>query len=242
MTIKSLSVNHSRTAIILGAGASRGASCFEKTNFKAPLDTDFFKICQVLMHFKPDLVNLIKFVREEFSPTLNNRMEEVFTSVESLDLFFETTKFEKGPRVKKYAKILNQYSYYLSLVFLALNEKIAKGGELSCVYHDKLVSTLEATDTIISFNYDTIIESSLKSVAKKKWNPKMGYGIEIKSGTNHWCNHTGKGRVAAEGIALLKLHGSLNWKRLTNEGIALRPSAYETNDRTKDEIVSACME
>lgn len=236
MNIPNLGINNSRTAIILGAGATRSASCFEGKNLTAPLDADFFKICQALMHFEPKLKPLIDFVREEFSNTLNYRMEHVFTSVEALDLFFRSIRVSTGPTVKKYEKILNDYSTYLALVFATLRTK-HKLSELTCKYHDSLVNTLDANDTIISFNYDTIIDTSLKTIAKKKWNPRKGYGFDITNGANDWTDHSGKGKVAKEGISLLKLHGSLNWKRAANGNISLRKDSYEISGRTKNEIV-----
>ena len=75
------------------------------------------------------------------------------------------------------------------------------------LYKD-LVSRLEPEDTIITLNYDTLLDSALINAG---WDPAKGYGL---MGGNRKIKWTRKRPVPSPGLSkvrLLKLHGSLNW-------------------------------
>ena len=48
----------------------------------------------------------------------------------------------------------------------------ASGG---CKYHQRLVAELKPTDTLISFNYDCVLDHALRKHADGKWSAKYGY-------------------------------------------------------------------
>jgi len=76
---------------------------------------------------------------------------------------------------------------------------------------------LRAGDTIISFNYDLILDYALKKQGSKKWNAEVGYGIgstrnarsELRK-YDRWQPENPSGKK--ESAQLLKLHGSLNFR------------------------------
>jgi hypothetical protein len=84
--------------------------------------------------------------------------------------------------------------------------------DANCRWHDGLVAGLDAGDAIVSFNYDCVIDRSLRDIGKRKWDPRVGYGVPAGGASDSWMDHSGTGRFVQEGHRLLKLHGSLNWR------------------------------
>ncbi|MCG5526830.1 MULTISPECIES: SIR2 family protein [Halorhodospira] len=224
--------------VLLGAGASRGASCFHDTWAQSPLDTDFFDQIDRLKNTSEGrgLSKLVEFARKEFGVSERLAMEPFFTQLESLNEFHATLRVDRGRRVKQYEKHLENFSGYLASTFRALRS-ICSGGSVECEYHKQLASALRSGDSIISYNYDCIIDSALKSHAGKKWSAATGYGIEVRDGAEDWSDHSGPGRIANKSIRLLKVHGSLNWRRHNDGGVSLRRDPYEDGERSRDEVV-----
>lgn len=81
MTIKQLGINKEAT-VLLGAGASRGASPFHDAMVPAPLDTDFFQLMEMIRHREPELGVFLKSVRDEIGNGSYPRMEEWFSRIE----------------------------------------------------------------------------------------------------------------------------------------------------------------
>lgn len=237
MRIEKLNVDK-RANIILGAGASRGASCFEDLWAQSPLDTDFFGQIDRLKAVPEGAIlgELAEFARSEFGVSDNLLMEAFFTQLESLNEFYSELKIDRGPRVRTYQSHLGKFPRYLAAVFRALG---AIGSDLNCSYHASLARSLRAGDTVLSFNYDCIMDCALRDYSAKKWNANEGYGATVQGGAEHWHDHSGRGRVAANTIKLLKVHGSLNWRRTESDtgDIKLREDAYEDGDRSSNEIV-----
>ena len=237
MKIRKLSVDKVAN-VILGAGASRGATCFDGTWAQSPLDADFFDQIDRLKNTTDGriLSDLVAFARTEFGSADRLSMEPFFTQLESLDEFHRTLKIDRGPRVRSYQDHLERFSEYLAAVFRALRS-ISPAGALTCDYHRKLAAALKAGDTVVSFNYDCIMDSALHSAAGKSWNAESGYVVPITAGAGEWHDHSGSGRLARTPIRLLKVHGSLNWKREQTGSIQLRSDPYEAGRRPANEIV-----
>ena len=101
-----------------------------------------------------------------------------------------------------------------------------------CFYHNKVFKELKKEDTVISFNYDLIAESSLSRLGK--WSEFNGYGFYcpetlekdysvLKHKHNifydpekYWNNDNYQIKDNLSEIILLKPHGSINW--LLNDG------------------------
>ena len=57
----------------------------------------------------------------------------------------------------------------------SLEESLCAGGQrvgTECDYHRKLVNTMKPSDSIISFNYDCLIDETLRTLGSGKWNPR----------------------------------------------------------------------
>lgn len=87
--------------------------------------------------------------------------------------------------------------------------------------YDRLASKLTDGDTLITLNYDTMLDSALH---RHGWNPKVGYAIAgnaqkkitwSPAKTNESLN-----------VELLKLHGSLNW--FVREGDSKLEKVFES--------------
>lgn len=72
---------------------------------------------------------------------------------------------------------------------------------------------IQPNDTVITFNYDVSLDKELKRVGL--WEVGDGYGFEIE------------GLPASSRVALLKLHGSINWRALLFGG---RKGGFAAND------------
>jgi len=70
---------------------------------------------------------------------------------------------------------------------------------------DKFVGFLNKGDTVISFNYDILLDQAL--FRNGVWNPINGYGF-----SNPVFDSEIKQEISESKIQLLKVHGSINWK------------------------------
>lgn len=237
MKIQGLGIDK-RATVILGAGASRGAACFDISWAKSPLDVDFFEQADRLRGTPEGVLldELVQFAREEFGVSAPLSMEPFFTQLESLHEFHTSLKIDRGPRVRAYATQLEKFPKYLACMFRALSAVVLER-RLSCERHDALASNLRAGDSVISFNYDCLMDDALRRMAGKSWDVSKGYAVDIRYGAKEWHDHSGRGRVAKENIKLLKVHGSLNWKRSGTSTVDLRSDPYEDADRSPKEIV-----
>lgn len=213
-----------KTLVILGAGASRGASFVNTSKGpKPPLDIDFFLQLQRLPLNK-ETKNLLKFIREEFGSNTGPNMEEFFSQADYTDRFHQELTVDPGPKIKRYSNALELFYKSLPRLF---KEAI---GKKECTYHNQLAGLLTKDDVVISFNYDCLIDTALKKSAGRRWNPdKKGYGFDIHGGADAWKNHEGKGAIPKMSITLLKPHGSFNWNidKKNAEVVKLEKNPYD---------------
>jgi hypothetical protein len=204
--------------IVLGAGASRGASFVnELPGTLPPLDSDFFTQAQRLSNSKPKalVLELIRNTVDIFGTNFNLTMEGFLTHIEHLSNVFEDYRLQGRPAGNPYPSVRQQFLQVLAAV---LDEAI--GRHPSCEYHKTLIHFASIDDTILSFNYDWLIDMTLRDHAYAKWNPRSGYGVDAYvlrnrgKGTEYWAGTdptTGKKSYPASTVTLLKMHGSLNW-------------------------------
>lgn len=74
-------------------------------------------------------------------------------------------------------------------------------------HHRRLAASLDPGDTLISLNYDTVLDNAL---ADQGWNPRFGYGFQL-TGDKIRIVDTYPTDRALRDVLLLKPHGSLNW-------------------------------
>jgi len=210
--------------VILGAGATRGVSYTSVSRVvRPPVDADFFaqlrasEIAQDL-----DAQRLLEFVDDEFGDT-DISMEAFYSQVHLHDQFVVDLPKGKGRRRRyQWAR-----QYFMRVIPRLLEVSV---GRERCAYHDALVSALTPGDAILSFNYDCVIDESLRDVGLRNWDPTQGYGVPATGAVDDWRNHSGTGRFPKRPLRLLKLHGSLNWWVEPRGGLELLLDPYLNRD------------
>ena len=111
-----------------------------------------------------------------------------------------------------------------------------------CNYHRALVEALQPKDTVITFNYDCVMDDALRRWAPGRWSAQQGYCFPNPSrvhGHEAWSAQdppTEQNKT----VNLLKLHGSLNWRPLPEDEskpIQLRERPYKQRGDKEYELV-----
>ncbi len=191
---------------LLGAGASK-AYDISKSNIRLPLANDFFKTFNKLDISSKGWVligELLNYVKEnrnipvvEFS-TYNEDIEQLHTEIQ--EHYLNAIKNDNFEEITKYGKAFSQ----LVFLFCSVINEIQNGNESK--FHKNLVLSLNDNDSIITFNWDTLIDKSLRY--NTAWSPKDGYFLTPQMiYRDGWI----KGKNGKTNNLLLKLHGSTNW-------------------------------
>jgi len=200
------------TVVILGAGASRGASFVPTSRLAPPVDADFFTQLAKLPLSEAG-ARLIEFVREEYGYELGLSMERFFSDADYTTRFHSELKVDRGPRIRRYERALGDF-------YLAAGEILSQTTAQDCEFHKLIAKRVQVGDTILSFNYDTIMDRALKDSAGNRWNPNSGYAFAPEGGVEKWRTIT-PGQPPKGSIELLKLHGSLNWRKISEARFSL---------------------
>jgi len=204
-----------KTVFILGAGATRGAFPYVRVNKRkilAPLNGDFFQVVKSYVRAHDDdrgararYNRIRKVFREEF-PTRGKwpiPMEDAF-SLLYVSKDFPEIYGRRGRRRQPGTR--REIDDFLRLTFGILSDIELRAPQTN-LYKD-LVSRLEAEDTIITLNYDTLLDTALINAG---WDPAKGYGLMGGSQKIRWTRKKPVASPTLATVKLLKLHGSLNW-------------------------------
>ena len=206
MDIPSLGLKERKTLVILGAGATRGASFVRPdTPVPPPLDQDFFQVLQLSASGRsPEGRGLLDHVRTVYGPALNVGLETVFNNLDAARTFHEEFNVTRGRILQEPRRLIDALRTTLPAL---LGESISG----SCTTHEAIANRLYVGDVVISLNYDCVIDDALRRNAGFRFDPdRGGYGLDVASGADLW-RRSGRGKRAQGSIQLLKLHGSLNW-------------------------------
>lgn len=217
-----------KTVYFLGAGASAGS------DFRLPTMEGFFRKEDFQENRYPHLKELLERLYPE-TPYCKINMEEVITHLElSLEGFggdWETSKVEELEAKRQFFEYIQQR---FSLV-------IVKCGQEYCEKHLSLFKYLnDDEDTIISLNYDLVVEKTLKNAGKEKEKyldrskQLLVYQFKIWGGIGPVIFK----EEYAKGL-FLKLHGSLNWVYCPNSECFLHQQFYPVAEFVK-EPCAAC--
>jgi hypothetical protein len=228
-------------AVILGAGASRAeAEASHRGGVLPPLDTDFFEQLQKLKSPSIGRTQTLRLARELFGSSTAMAMESYFIGIEFLaDAVSVLKSYEVGTATLGLpCYIADAPKAFRSALLGVLREAgIATGRDeqmaLSPERHRALVRILECGDSIISFNYDLLIDRALKEEGSGKWNAVDGYPCRcsgVEDSAAYW-QPRGADRPIQDSIALLKPHGSLNWTPVPEDcpasGISLTEPPFD---------------
>lgn len=204
------------TAFILGAGATRGAVnhvLVNKKRLRPPLNSDFFSVAETYARAvgatsaTAQRLGRLKAVFTDEIPFKGlPTMEEAFSLLYTAKDFPEI--YKSGPGVKPVAGYRKEIEDFLNLTFgiLVTLDRSADGP----TGYDRLVSKLSAGDTLISLNYDTLLDSAL---VRAGWDPCLGYRLAGGKWKVEWTSASTSENDSARlsDVSLLKLHGSSNW-------------------------------
>lgn len=185
-----------RIVVLLGAGASRGASYAGKMQIPSPLDRDYFDLLQRFKHSQHDdaaIRNVVKWT-QDLSFEYWRSMEQSFYTLQSRSYLAKKLKI-KGTFPSD-ADVVTAFVNATGALLRAAH------GKKSCDYHISLIRELTNDDTIITFNYELVAErafSKISSIRSKTFGPWV-YGFESDRQPAGWSAPW-----------LLKLHGSFSW-------------------------------
>ena len=201
-----------KTVIVLGAGATRGAFSHvnvHRKRLKAPLNGDFFSVADTFARahtaggFRSSLLRLRKVFRSELPVRGVPTMEEAFSLLYVSKDFPEI--YRSGHGRQRSAGTRREIRDFLKLAIgtLVTISRLAKN-----TLYDELASLVENSETVITLNYDTLLDSALATAG---WNPQVGYCLSGSASKFRWKIPKSTLNVRYRGVKLLKLHGSLNW-------------------------------
>ncbi len=202
------------TVYILGAGASHSyASSY--SGVRPPLASDFFStymqlsISEDLEVRVGDVINYVRDVHgvpwQRFN-TFNMNAEAFMTELdEKIRLIADEMRQRKLDNQKRgnFYTWVKAYDQMMFLFAHVLNE--TQNGPVSKQY-TKLVSMCDESDTLITFNWDTLLDRALSESGG--WIPDSGYGVNFRGILDtEWRPPA----LQSSRPLLLKLHGSINW-------------------------------
>lgn len=203
-----------KTVFILGAGATRGAikhALINRKRIKPPLNSDFFKVAETYAKARGKnsadskrLVRLKGVFKDEIPFKGEPTMEEAFSLLYVAKDFPEI--YKTGPGRRPSAGNRKEIEDFLRMTFSILAVIDKKSDEHTG--YDRLATKLTQRDTIISLNYDTLLDSAL---ARYGWSPKTGYALGGGRRKVEWEPQWSAAPSSLRDVKLLKLHGSMNW-------------------------------
>lgn len=203
-----------RTVFILGAGATRGALGHVLVNhkrLKPPLNGDFFRVAKTFVNahaattgLQGRYTKLRVALKDEFKLKGDPQMEEAFSLLYVSKDFPGVFGSAKGRKPKPGTR--REIADFLTITFGILTA--LDGTRPRFALYDDLAASLGPSDTIITLNYDTTLDSALVRVG---WDPRSGYGLMGGKEKVKWRVPAAGLSVRMRNVRLLKLHGSVNW-------------------------------
>jgi len=223
MEIPSIGARERATLVVIGAGATRGASFVSSDGLlPPPLDADFFQVLQMSATGRTaEGRALIEHVRTVYGPSMGVGLETTFNNLDAARVFHHQFNITRGRALQEPKRLMD----HLRVVLPQLLGETIHG---ECDFHRALAARLRVGDAVVSLNYDCVMDMALRAHAGFRFDPdRGGYGAGVVSGADDWKN-SGRGRRPEGSIRLLKLHGSLNWRRpSSSHELRLRPDPYQ---------------
>ena len=209
-----LADSQKKTVLLLGAGASRGAISHvlhRQKRMKPPLNADFFKVADTYARAEGNsssarrrLNRLLKAFKQDLPVKGVPTMEQAFSLLYIAKDFPEI--YKTGPGRREAAGVRREIDDFLRLLFpiLTMLDRKTDGP----TGYDRLASRLASSDTIITLNYDTMLDSALH---RNGWDSANGYALAGTKKKFKWKPIQLPAGATAIAPMLLKLHGSANW-------------------------------
>ncbi|MBI1852618.1 MAG: hypothetical protein HYR85_19925 [Planctomycetes bacterium] len=191
---------------VLGAGASR--EYVGRLGRPFFLDFDFFKTVEIVDDAWPKPGLPIHYDGSRWSSERLKRalLDGLGRPLNEIGLEAAFTFVEKNR-----PKLLDDFTRCIELAIFVHLGNLQSRDALST--HLAFVRALRSGDTIVTFNYDPLIESALMigSPEDIRWNPDRGYAIEFERVLEGFEQTVATGARPVPNVTVLKLHGSMNW-------------------------------
>lgn len=205
---------------LFGAGATRGA--FTDSIIPPPTDTDFFDVANQITgkgsRGTPLLAGkILREVYKLYGKTAGIRLESAYRDIETRASVGQMVRTNNQP--KQWGTVKDIFTELIRRVYI---HTICEGEPLKSKtsrIHQDILTLVQPGDTIVTFNYDLLIEESFQTA--NLWNPITGYGVKFggvkfkghKGWAQRWLESRGYNGESRSNVKLLKLHGSINWQR-----------------------------
>jgi hypothetical protein len=200
-----------KKVIILGAGASKSYS-ESKSKVRMPIAKDFFETFRKLKISENPWV-LIGHIITYIAERNNADVLDFLNFSEDIEILHSEIQEKLYIALKRGNFFSNEYDVRLlkafnELIFLFVNViNEIQNGPISKA-HINLAKQLSFQDSIITFNWDTLMDRALKK--ESSWDVSNGYFIKPTAiYRNEWVKNNNIKKEKAS--LLLKLHGSSNW-------------------------------
>jgi SIR2-like domain len=226
----------SPVVLIMGAGASKGG--LEDFPPAPPVDKDFFLVAGMLKgHGTPALAKkVLKSVWELYDRIDGIGLEEYYRDIETRAAISTFAKSANKPkdwsaRQSDLIELIRRVYVHTTSDFNYHPPRPKKSSA-----HTELLSQLKNGSTVITFNYDLVIEESFNN--KPNWNPQDGYGLDITGKTHEWPRKwlSERNAPSKSKILLLKLHGSLGWASYGNRLLKLKDRPFSVRKNKVEKI------
>jgi len=234
--------------LIFGAGATRGAlekQLLEKQLPPPPLDKDFFEIAGQLRGRRTGKLaaRVINDVFKLYGRVNGIGLEQYFQDIETRAEIGQFAKTQNQPKDWGKRKADLEELIRRVLLHTTCDFDVSPAKSLSSDSHATILRRLQRKDTVITFNYDTVIEESVPQ-ERQIWKPRDGYGV-LAGGINNewaknWCAKRSINSNTNSMIHVLKLHGSLNWTLNRNKAVRLKPRPYVVRSRGTEPVFDRC--
>lgn len=220
----------SKTVFILGAGATRGCSFVPEMKCKGhclpPLDADFFTQLQRVSNkvHAARIHRLIEGIVKWFGSNYSLGMEQVFCHLEHAERMLKHLQKKVETDLQNVVELKTDLIQSIAIILGEALTEVKDGGNGSyqlrkCTFHDELVKNLtDAGDAFITFNYDCVLDDSLRRMGGGKWNPHYGYMFKLGakgtglSGDQYWMPEGVDAPNRENTIQVHKVHGSLHFQ------------------------------
>jgi hypothetical protein len=221
---------HHPVVLLLGAGATRGG--FQDKAIPPPVDADFFEIAgQIKGHGTAKLAGVVlKDVWTLYNRVAGVGLETYYRDIETREKISSFAKTVNKP--KDWHKRRKDLEELIRRVVIHTTCEPDEYGHLRPIKktpsHTRILRSLKAGDTILTFNYDTVIEEAFDG--NSLWTPRGGYGHGIQGVRSGWSKRWFDDRSIPHHrkskIRLLKLHGGINWTTYKTNRVKLKDRPF----------------
>lgn len=227
--------------ILFGAGATRGGLCGLSANLiPPPVDADFFDVSgQVRGHGTPQVVkSVLNDVWDLYQRTSGVGLEAYYRDIETRERIDRIAKPRHRPMDWKRRR--SDLEELIRRVLIHTTCDTASGPQSPIIsqLHRKILTKVKRSDTLLTFNYDTVIEEAFETA--DLWSPVGGYGPGFHGHRHDWARKWLATRKVSSRhrtkVLLLKLHGSLNWKLYRTNAVRIKPRPYLVRRRAREVV------